>query len=117
MKKLYTIGKRGVEAEFDESTGTVTFHSNHGTLLRNWTTCMSLTRREVRAIKIIGEINLPENASGLSGSHYSLFGGLPNLEDLDTEHINTSNVTNMAYMFDGCKKLKRLNRDNKRQTE
>ena len=39
---------------------------------------------------------------------YAMFGDCKDLEYLDLSNFNTSNVTNMQFMFDGCNKLKQI---------
>jgi len=53
---------------------------------------------EVKKIKITAT---PENKLVLSGNCLSLFGGFLNLESIDgLENVDTSGVTNFAYMFE-----------------
>ena len=45
-------------------------------------------------------------------SCYEWFNNCSNLTNINTENLNTANVTNMSYMFNGCSSLTSLNLSN-----
>ena len=47
----------------------------------------------------------------ISANAQSYFGNASNIEEISTNNINTSNVTNMSYMFYDCGNLKAINLD------
>ena len=118
-KKRITVGEfsvgENVTAGFDSETGTLTFYSLGGTLSSNWKNNMGVTwsmeiyedainDHPIEKIMISDDSDvmyLPENCE-------DLFGKLGSLKSLDLSKADTSNVTNMSWMFDDCKSLQTL---------
>ena len=101
------VGKRvtiaeDIVADFNSSTGALVFISLYGrtTFPSDW---LSKSGIESGAIKSIDfncsfEICPPNDCS-------NLFADLPNLRSIDLSLLDTSNVTNMSYMFLRCSSL------------
>ena len=94
----------GVKADYNETSGTVIFYSNGGTLSKNWKSIISQSFDNfctIKASDTSGTIMMPEDSSGM-------FQGLSSLSSIDLRKFDTSKVTNMSEMFCACKKLKSL---------
>ena len=104
----YTVGD-DVTATFDEATGAIEFYSDGGTLWADWTDQARIDKEHIVSIKVAsGPVYLPADSSGYNEWDYQVFGGLNYLEDLDLSGIDTSNVTDMSYMFKDCHNLTNL---------
>ena len=93
----YTVGD-GVTATFDEETGAVEFYSDGGTLWENW-------QEECRLYDKITSIRVASGTVYLPEDCYKIF--VPefyasSLKKVDLNGFNTSNVTDMSYMFEYC---------------
>ena len=109
----YTVGDR-VKATYNSDTGSIELYStiaSGGTLWIDWLERTGIDRSSVKSISVKqqNKVKLPANAQGWMGNEdYFLFGGLKNLTNIDFTGFDTSNVTNMAYMFFNCSSLKKL---------
>ena len=110
----YTVGD-GVQATFDSVTGGISLYSTAatgGTLWADWLEKAGIDRDSVKSISVKqqNKVRLPADAQGFMGdNNYLLFGGLKNLTRIDLKGFDTSNVTNMSYLFFRCGSLKSLN--------
>ena len=110
----YTVGE-GVMATYDSGDGSIALYSTAetgGTLWADWPEKAGIDRDSVKSISVKQQkkVWLPADAQGFMGdNNYLLFGGLKNLTRIDFTGFDTSNVTNMAYMFFRCGSLKSLN--------
>ena len=113
----YIIGD-GVAADFSPDSGYLYIYSAEGgTLWRDWAEKAGIDRSLVKTIRVetmfgkwpAGKVKLPADASGYKDSKHYLFGGLVNLTSADLAGVDTSNVTNMSWMFDECAKLTSVN--------
>ncbi len=93
-----------------------TGYSLIGTLSTGVNVYQSSTVKTKIAFVNSGPIYAPVNSSGLFGDHYYDENGdekscsaLTSLTSIDCSNLNTSNVTNMMYMFSGCSSLKNIN--------
>ena len=93
----------GVTATFDKETGTVTFYSDGGTLWDYWIDKSGIVWGRIEKIRVAegGKLFLPENSD-------RLFRELEYLSDIDLSGFDTSKVTNMGLMFEGCSSLTTL---------
>ena len=109
----YTVGDR-VKATFNSDTGSIELYStiaSGGTLWIDWLERVGIDRSSVKSISVKQQNNvkLPADAQGWMGNEeYFLFGGLKNLTNINFTGFDSSNVTNMAYMFFRCSSLKKL---------
>ena len=112
----YTVGN-GVQATYDTNTGTITLISRPGgTLWSDWLERADIDRKSVKSIKVsrdvsttaTSKVKLPSDARGLNDAKRYLFGGLTNLTSVDLKDFDTSNVTDMSYMFYDCGSLTSL---------
>ena len=95
-----TVGD-GVTAIFDEDTGAVAFYSNGGTLWKDWVGKSGIDAYSIKSINISsGTVYLPEDSSFI----FSLY----NLEKIDLNGFDSSNVVDMSYMFNECVNLNSL---------
>ena len=95
----------GVKASYEDSTGTLTFISQGGTLWSDWADKIPVEKSAVKAISVrgsSGKVYLPKNSS-------ALFSGFSNLKGLNAGRFDTSKVTDMQKMFEGCSSLTGLN--------
>ncbi|MBR3171985.1 MAG: BspA family leucine-rich repeat surface protein [Lachnospiraceae bacterium] len=116
--KQYKVGD-GVTATFDPETGSIVLTTTSGgTLWRDWLERAGIARREITSIAVVStpgsvpskwKVKLPADASGYKSSEYYLFGFLTNLISFDFRGFDTSNVTDMSYMFYQCSDLQYLN--------
>ena len=90
-----------VTATFYPATGEVKFTSNGGTLWNDWISKSGFEASEIKSIRSTGKLYLPADSS-------SLFRDLSNLTNLDTSYFDTTEVTNMNYMFYWCSRLTSL---------
>ena len=99
----------GVTATFDAETGAVEFYSDGGTLWSNWLEASGIDVTGIRSIKAVsGTVYLPEDSSWIFSVCLDDDCIISNLEELDLSRFDTSNVTNMGYMFRGCNSLTNL---------
>ena len=109
----YTVGD-GVQAAYDSVTGSISLYSTAatgGTLWADWLEKAGIDRDSVKSISVKQQkkVRLPADAQGFMGdNNYLLFGGLKKVTKIDFKGFDTSNVTNMAYMFFRCGSLKTL---------
>ena len=113
----YTVGN-GVKATYYPDTGRIVLYNSNsatsGTLWSDWLESAGISRKSVTSISVsqstsAKKIKLPMDSSGLNSNYEKrLFGGLENLVEIDLTGFDTSNVTNMHYMFGYCTKLKDL---------
>ena len=112
----YTVGD-GVLATFDPDTGSIELMTaNGGTLWSDWLERAGIDRSSVKSINVVTrlsqirlkKVKLPADSCGLRDAQYYVFGGLRNLTSLDIAGFDTSNVTNMSYLFYCCEKLTSL---------
>ena len=112
----YTVGD-GVLATFDPDTGSIELMTaNGGTLWSDWLERAGIDRSSVKSINVVTrlsqirlkKVKLPADSSGLRDAQFYVFGGLRNLTSLDIAGFDTSNVTNMSYLFYCCEKLTSL---------
>lgn len=109
----YSVGD-GVRATYDSGTGNIALYVTNaagGTLWADWLERAGIDRNSVKSISVKQQkkVRLPADAQGFMGdNNYLLFGGLKNLSRIDFTGFDTSNVTNMAYMFFRCSSLKTL---------
>ena len=116
--KQYKVGD-GVTATFDPDTGSIVLTTTSGgTLWRDWLERAGIERREITSIAVVStlgsvpskwKVKLPADASGYKAGEYYLFGFLTNLISFDFRGFDTSNVTDMSYMFYQCSDLQHLN--------
>ena len=116
--KQYKVGD-GVTATFDPDTGSIVLTTTSGgTLWRDWLERAGIERREITSIAVVStlgsvpskwKVKLPADASGYKAGEYYLFGFLTNLISFDFRGFDTSNVTDMSYMFYQCSDLQYLN--------
>ena len=116
--KQYKVGD-GVTATFDPDTGSIVLTTTSGgTLWRDWLERAGIARREITSIAVVStpgsvpskwQVKLPADASGFKASEYYLFGFLTSLISFDFRGFDTSNVTDMSYMFYQCSDLQYLN--------
>ena len=101
------VGKRvtiaeDIVADFNSSTGALVFISLYGrtTFPSDWLSKSGIESGAIKSIdfKCSFEICPPNDCS-------NLFADLPNLRSIDLSLLDTSNVTNMSYMFLGCSSL------------
>ena len=112
--KQYKVGD-GVTATFDPDTGSIVLTTTSGgTLWRDWLERAGIERREITSIAVVStlgsvpskwKVKLPADASGYKAGEYYLFGFLTNLISFDFRGFDTSNVTDMSYMFYQCSDL------------
>ena len=105
----------GVTATFEEKTGAVELYSNGGTLWNDWQEKSGLTKKTIKSLKVVsGPVLLPADSSNIfSVKHYNHYHDDNNdydrydypLEELSLSGFDTSNVTNMAEMFNNCDNL------------
>ena len=118
----YKVGD-GVYAIYDSETGGITLYSaqsDGGTLWSDWLERAGISRYSVKSIKVVQRftvyrerrINLPADCRGTvfvdGDEEPRLFGSLYNLTDITLYGFETTNVTDMSYMFDYCQKLTTL---------
>ena len=116
--KQYKVGD-GVTATFDPDTGSIVLTTTSGgTLWRDWLERAGIARREITSIAVVStpgsvpskwQVKLPADASGYKASEYYLFGFLTSLISFDFRGFDTSNETDMSYMFYQCSDLQYLN--------
>ena len=93
-------------ADFNPSTGALVFFSNNNrnsTLPSDWLYKSGIERAAIKSIDFNTRYGsytfyLPENCS-------RLFADLPNLTSINFSALDTSNVTDMSYIFLGCSSL------------
>ena len=100
-KQVTLVGK--LVADFDTSTGALVFRMtsllSEATLPNNWLYISGIERGAIKSIDFTtSNIYLPKNCS-------RLFADLPNLTSIDFSPSDTSNVTDMSYIFLGCSSL------------
>ncbi|MEC5317310.1 BspA family leucine-rich repeat surface protein, partial [Enterococcus casseliflavus] len=95
---------------FDESTGTLTIYSgNLGTYSESPWNTGNVDATKIQAIKLVGNIVAPKDSSYLFSSTFGLNYQLEKLVKIDgLNHLDTSQVTDMSYMFYECQALKSL---------
>ena len=106
---------RPAYAEFDESTGTLTFKC--GTSIPEGTYMLNVGKsypkwyaQRENIKKVVFDTSL---ASTRATNCYAWFSGCKNLTDIEgIENLNTENVTNMNSMFDRCSALTSLDLTN-----
>lgn len=118
----YQVGD-GVYAIYDSETGSITLYSaqsDGGTLWSDWLERAGIGRNSVKSIKVVQrllahrnrKVNLPADSRGsvLVDGDYEprVFGSLYYLTEIDFSGFNTSNVTDMSYMFNNCAHLTTL---------
>ena len=94
----------GITATFDEAAGEVVLYSDDGTLWKDWIAKSGLDSdkiKEIRAAETSGKVYLPSDSS-------YMFYYFNNLTSLDLSMFDTSNVTNMSSLFEGCRRLTSL---------
>ena len=109
-----TVGER-VTADFDITTGKVRFYSNGGILYEDWVERLYIGRHQIESISVEeGTVFLPPCSSGYDTStgKNTMYGGLHNVESIDLNGFDTSNVINMKWMFCDCYDLRRLDMSN-----
>ena len=107
---VYRVGD-GVTATYDVDTGSITFKTtNGGTLWKDWIERTGIDRRRILSIanrpytggdSSKWQVKLPADSS-------NIFSRLSALTTLNLWGLDTSNVTNMSYMFYDCRSLKSL---------
>ena len=92
-----------VSAGFDSETGTLTFYSQGGTLSEDWKNLLLVKESGIDgyAIKKI-TISDDSDKMYLPTDCKYLFQNLNTVQSIDLSKSDTSNVTNMSYMFSGC---------------
>ncbi|MEC5317299.1 BspA family leucine-rich repeat surface protein [Enterococcus casseliflavus] len=95
---------------FDESTGTLTIYSgNLGTYSESPWNTGNVDATKIQAIKLVGNIVAPKDSSYLFSSTFGLNYQLEKLVKIDgLNHLDTSQVTDMSYMFYECQALTSL---------
>ena len=119
---IYTVGD-GVGAKYDSDTGSIELFSassDGGTLWSDWLEKAGIDRHSVKSIKVVQRytvykdrrVNLPADSRGsviVDGEYEPrLFGSLYSLTEIAAYGFNTSNVTDMSFMFDNCSQLTTL---------
>ena len=94
-----------VTAAFNSSTGDLNFYSDNGTLWARWLFTSGFQSDKIKAIS-------PDSLVYLPSDSISIFRDCNNLTELDLSSFNTTNVTDMSYMFYGCSKLTDLDLSN-----
>ena len=108
ISELYKVGN-DVKMKFHHWT--LELYSNGGTLWPDWLKKAGIDRGRIKSIRVAeGTVRLPEDARGYDQQKrvYTMFGGLVNAESIDLKGIDTSNATDMSYMFYNCNKLTTL---------
>ena len=95
-----------VTAEFDSQTGTVTFHSQGGTLSSEWVSELGIIQNR-EAIKVI-TISDDSDVMYLPADSSFLFSNFYNLRLVDLSKADTSNATNMRSAFEDCFSLRTM---------
>jgi len=112
---IHTVGN-GVSALYDSSEGSIVLYttgSGTGILWRDWLERAGIPRKSIKSIRVmrrtidfpLEKVKLPANSRGAGEDEYFVFGGLEYLNDLDLSYFDTSNVTDMSYMFCDCIRL------------
>ena len=91
----------GITATYNADTGAVEFTSQDGELWYDWSVKLGVDKSEIKSIEVVsGTVYLPPDSSYMFADC--------NMTSLDLSKFNTSNVTNMAYMFRDCSSLTAL---------
>ena len=91
----------GITATYNADTGAVEFTSQDGELWYDWSVKLGVDKSEIKSIEVVsGTVYLPSDSSYMFVDC--------NMTSLDLSKFNTSNVTNMAYMFRDCSSLTAL---------
>ena len=102
----------GVTATFDAETGAVEFYSDGGTLWQDWYISGGFDIDLIKYIKVSsGTVYLPRVSSYIFGGLYdedAEYCTLSNLQEIDMNGFDTSNVEYMISMFEGCSSLTSL---------
>lgn len=108
MSELYKVGN-DVKMRFHR--GALELYSNGGTLWPDWLERASIDRWSVRSVRVAkGTVKLPESIRGfdMQKKVFTMFGGLSQVKSIDLNSFDTSNVTNMSFMFSCCHTLTAL---------
>lgn len=89
----------GISWEYDAETKTLTL-TGESSSTGNWLWLKNTVQGEFRHI-------IFENCK-INGSTQSMFANMPKVESIVFKNVDTSNVTSMANMFEGCSSLKVL---------
>ena len=113
----YQVGS-GVTATFDSDTGSIVLKTTTGgTLWRNWLEKIGIERYKIKSLTVESvsgsypanrKVKLPANSSGYTSYDNAVLGDLYNAAYIDLRGFDTSNVTNMVYMFQNCRKVTSL---------
>lgn len=93
---------------FDSETGVLTVYAG---VLSTGNFPSSIERSSIKEIHFVETVIFPANSTALFGALYyqSFDGAMENLTTLKgMEHVSTQGVTNMSFMFNGCKNLEVL---------